>query len=69
MNSSLDWKLVVGAIIFGLGWGIGFLCPGPFLVLFSVFSLQVQVVWGVCCILGMFLANWLASVTEKKIQD
>lgn len=25
----LDRRLVVGAILFGVGWGIGGLCPGP----------------------------------------
>ena len=25
----LDGKLVVGAAIFGVGWGLGGLCPGP----------------------------------------
>jgi uncharacterized membrane protein YedE/YeeE len=28
----IDWKLVVGAAIFGLGWGLGGLCPGPSIV-------------------------------------
>ena len=28
----LDGKLVVGAAIFGVGWGLGGLCPGPALV-------------------------------------
>lgn len=66
MGGSLDWKLILGALLFGLGWGIGYLCPGPFFVLFAAFSMQVQVLWGVSCIIGMFLANWLTKVTEKN---
>lgn len=28
----LDWKLVIGSAIFGLGWGLGGFCPGPAIV-------------------------------------
>ena len=65
-NSTIDWKLVGGAFCFGLGWGIGCLCPGPFIMLFSVFTLQIQVVWGLCLFLGMFLANWLGNRIDAK---
>jgi len=27
--TELDPKLVVGAVVFGVGWGIGGFCPGP----------------------------------------
>ena len=27
-NRTIDTKLVLGAVLFGLGWGIGGLCPG-----------------------------------------
>ncbi|MSQ00808.1 MAG: YeeE/YedE family protein [Myxococcales bacterium] len=26
---AIDWRLVVGAVVFGLGWGLGGYCPGP----------------------------------------
>jgi len=30
-----DWKLVAGAALFGIGWGLGGVCPGPALVSFG----------------------------------
>jgi uncharacterized membrane protein YedE/YeeE len=33
-NNIIDWKLVVGATIFGFGWGVGGFCPGPAFALF-----------------------------------
>lgn len=68
-NTTLDWKLLGGAFCFGLGWGIGCLCPGPFIMLYSVFTLQIQVVWGCCLVAGMYLANWLSNRTEAKQQE
>ena len=31
-NSQLDKKLLLGAVLFGAGWGIGGFCPGPAVV-------------------------------------
>ena len=28
-NNAIDSKLVVGSALFGIGWGLGGLCPGP----------------------------------------
>jgi uncharacterized membrane protein YedE/YeeE len=30
--SAIDWKLATGAAMFGAGWGLAGLCPGPALV-------------------------------------
>ena len=31
-RKDIDWRLVVGAALFGVGWGLGGFCPGPGLV-------------------------------------
>lgn len=64
-NSTIDWKLLLGSLCFGLGWGIGGLCPGPAIVLFSVFTLQIGLVWFGCLIIGQHLAALLDKKTSK----
>lgn len=53
----IDWKLILGAFSFGLGWGIGGLCPGPALALLPVFQIQIHIIWIACLLFGMFCAN------------
>ena len=65
-NSTIDWKLVTGAFCFGLGWGISGLCPGPAIVQFSIFTLQIQAVWFGCFILGQQGAALVDKLTSKK---
>jgi uncharacterized membrane protein YedE/YeeE len=31
-NMKVDWRLIIGSAIFGLGWGLGGMCPGPGIV-------------------------------------
>ncbi|WP_404476443.1 DUF6691 family protein [Novosphingobium sp. BL-52-GroH] len=38
---SLDGKLAVGAVLFGIGWGLGGLCPGPAIASLALAPLQV----------------------------
>lgn len=33
-NNTIDWRLLVGSALFGVGWGICGVCPGPLLVVF-----------------------------------
>lgn len=32
VSTQIDWKLIGGSIIFGVGWGLSGLCPSPALV-------------------------------------
>lgn len=59
-STQIDKKLIVGAILFGAGWGIGGFCPGPALVAAS--SLYSDALIFVAAMLaGMFIF----SVTNK----
>lgn len=71
-NSTIDWKLILGAGCFGIGWGIGGLCPGPTIMQFSVFSIPIHLIWFGFLAIGMLIARGIEHyVTEnnKKVID
>jgi uncharacterized membrane protein YedE/YeeE len=52
--TAIDRPLVLGAALFGVGWGLAGLCPGPALV--NLISLQPQALLFVAAMLvGMYL--------------
>lgn len=44
-NNEITWRLILGSILFGLGWGLAGVCPGPALVVFGAYPLSF-VMWG-----------------------
>lgn len=50
----LDWKLILGAAIFGIGWGLAGFCPGPALVGLASGKLSVGV-FVISMLMGMAL--------------
>ena len=55
-TSAIDKPLIIGAIIFGLGWGISGICPGPALANVTGFE---EKIFGfiVAMIIGMIVAS------------
>ena len=53
-KSSVDAPLLIGAAIFGPGWGIGGYCPGPALTALSNLSAEVFVFVGAMIAGGVF---------------
>jgi uncharacterized membrane protein YedE/YeeE len=53
----VDRRLVVGAALFGIGWGLGGFCPGPAIANLAALRLEALVV-----VLAMAVGMWLARV-------
>jgi len=68
-TSTIDRRLLAGAVIFGIGWGLYGYCPGP--ALSSLVYLQVNsAIFVAAMLIGMFLASRLPSgVTTTKTGD
>jgi len=53
-NRKIDGPLVIGSALFGLGWGIGGLCPGPAIASLSV-GIPQTALFVVAMMVGMTL--------------
>jgi uncharacterized protein len=60
MKTQVDPPLILGAVIFGVGWGLAGLCPGPALAALASGSPEVIVF-----VIAMILGQWLASRFEQ----
>ena len=56
-NKMIDCKLILGELIFGLGWGMAGLCPGPAMILGAAGYPNVLIRWWPMFFLGSFLAE------------
>ncbi len=63
VNNQIDTQLVGGAAIFGLGWGLSCLCPGPGMINFFVFS--DAVFWILALALGQLGYDYYVSRFRK----
>lgn len=57
-RKDLDVKLVIGGILFGIGWGISGLCPGPILSTLATGAVTVIVLF-VTMVIGLYLSSLL----------
>ena len=53
----IDSQLVVGSALFGVGWGLGGVCPGPALVSLMSFSSSA----------GVFVLSMLGGMLAQKV--
>lgn len=59
-STDIDRRLIVGAVLFGAGWGIGGLCPGPALVNLGAFDGGVWL-FSLAMVAGFWLHDKLLS--------
>lgn len=63
---TIDANLVFGAAIFGFGWGIGGLCPGPAIANAAVGYPHILFRWWPSFFAGSFLGQKLKDMMAKK---
>lgn len=61
-RKDLDWKLILGSIVFGIGWGLSGFCPGPAIA--SLVSGTPEVLYFV---VAMILGQNISRLFEKLI--
>ena len=54
---TIDRRLVLGSLLFGVGWGIAGICPGPALVLLGMASGK-GLAFVLAMLVGMLLFRW-----------
>ncbi|MCC2679174.1 MAG: hypothetical protein K0R29_1750 [Pseudobdellovibrio sp.] len=59
--TSIDKKLIIGSVIFGIGWGIGGYCPGPALT-----SLGANARDALIFTLFMFAGMWAQKIWDAR---
>ena len=60
-KTKIDTPLVVGAAVFGIGWGLVGFCPGPAVAALASRSPSVALF-----VIAMFVGQWLASRLETR---
>jgi len=59
-RSDLDARLITGATLFGIGWGLGGVCPGPGVVATVSGSIPI-----ITMVAGMFAGMYLFALFEQ----
>lgn len=61
-KKDIDIKLILGSFIFGIGWGLNGICPGPAIVLlFTKISFNIIIFW-LFLLVGMFTSINIYSI-------
>jgi uncharacterized membrane protein YedE/YeeE len=63
-STVIDWQLLTGAVLFGLGWGISGSCPGPALVTFPM-ATERTIFNYIGIAAGMITADKLATWVQQ----
>jgi uncharacterized membrane protein YedE/YeeE len=63
-STSIDGRLLAGAALFGVGWGIAGFCPGPAIVATGA-GAQTAIVFAVAMVVGMFLQSRVPASAQR----
>jgi uncharacterized membrane protein YedE/YeeE len=63
-RTRIDWPLLLGSAVFGIGWGLCGICPGPGLVLLTSIDPRAFLFIG-CVAVGTYAAGLVPSVRKR----
>lgn len=66
-NNPIKFNLIIGSIIFGIGWGLGGLKPASVLLLMPLESIKIVFYWGLSALIGMKAAHKLFDEKIEKL--
>jgi len=64
-RTNIDHRLIGGAALFGLGWGLAGYCPGPALAALS-FNAHEAIPFVASIIVGGWTARWLDAANRRR---
>ncbi len=64
-NRTIDARLVGGAALFGIGWGMAGFCPGGALPVIGTAHTDV-LLFVVALVAGIFAAQWMLRLSQKR---
>lgn len=67
-NTQIDKRLIVGSMMFGVGWGIAGFCPGPALVAFGAGEIK-GVVFVASMVTGMILFEIAERIRASSVHN
>jgi uncharacterized protein len=63
VNKKINKKLIIGSSLFGAGWGLAGLCPGP-----AIASLALLNINSAVFVVAMFVGFYLVKLSEPTTQ-
>jgi len=60
-KTQIDRPLILGSLLFGIGWGLAGICPGPVIVLLGL--KQINAIYFV---LAMLAGMWIFQILQKR---
>lgn len=64
-QQAIDRALLLGAMVFGIGWGLAGYCPGPALVALTTFSPHAAI-FVICMAAGLYLGDRFNLKSDKQ---